>query len=581
MWKNLLTLLISVGLCVLVFWWVAPLLVPAGDDSLPTYDQLVDYDPSRPGGHLKPGIDQIVAGARQGQGVRWVTNSQGFRNRNEAGPQAAEGVLRILLYGDSFVDGMRTGQEETIGAVLEQELNIRLARKVEVLISGHNNPANAWYHWQTHGRHLHPDFVILGLTMGNDLTSHNFGAGVLPVVDSLDYLVSTDPGASMAGVNNGQVMIPNDGFVPEDARSNWAIQTARLNQAIARRFYFLSHRAPPALGPRPGKPGQAMAAGFFVSLGLYYDGSIPFIESVWRDFETLLPGFVAQVRHFGSRPVLVTFPTRIEALPEEWSKLTNALQLDPDRFDRQAPARRIKALCDQNSLPCLDTSVALREGEKEGEVFRPLGDMHLSEPGQAVTARAIAAFIQTLTPLGEVQRPGDEWLANYRSRVQDWSISALKQDAPWMDQQTGAAVLNLSDHRDALTTLLTQGWLSDGHHGAFWGGEGMASIRIPVARPGVDYHVRLLAKPFLARANQFRQRVIFSIAGEKLGEQIIEENDFSPINVLLPASHMIQPWTRLDLEFPDALIPADIGESEDRRRLGVALIGLEITPADS
>jgi hypothetical protein len=44
---------------------------------------------------------------------------------------------------------------------------------------------------------------------------------------------------------------------------------------------------------------------------------------------------------------------------------------------------------------------------------------------------------------------------------------------------------------------------------------------------------------------------------------------------------MIQPWTRLDLEFPDALIPADIGESEDRRRLGVALIGLEITPADS
>lgn len=150
-----------------------------------------------------------------------------------------------------------------------------------------------------------------------------------------------------------------------------------------------------------------------------------------------------------------------------------------------------------------------------------------------------------------------------------------------MDQQTGAAVLNLSDHRDALTTLLTQGWLSDGHHGAFWGGEGMASIRIPVARPGVDYHVRLLAKPFLARANQFRQRVIFSIAGEKLDEQIIEENDFSPINVLLPASHMIQPWTRLDLEFPDALIPADIGESEDRRRLGVALIGLEITPADS
>jgi len=50
--------------------------------------------------------------------------------------------------------------------------------------------------------------------------------------------------------------------------------------------------------------------------------------------------------------------------------------------------------------------------------------------------------------------------------------------------------------------------------------------------------------------------------------------------VLLPANHMVSPWTRVDLEFPDALIPAEISESKDRRRLGIALIGLEIEPGN-
>ncbi len=580
MWKNLLTLLISVGLCALVLWWAAPLLVPAGDETLPGYEELVAYDPARPGGHLKPGIDQLVRGERQGQGVRWITNRQGFRNSDDTSPRAAEGVLRILLYGDSFVDGMRTGQEQTIGAILEKDLERRLARKVEVLISGHNNPANAWYHWQAHGRHFQPDLVILGLTIGNDLTSHNFGAGVLPVAQSMDMLLTTDPAASMAGVNDGHAMIPDDGFVPENERSGWEVRSANLNQAIARRFYFLAHRAPPALGPRPGRPGEAMAAGFFVSLGLYYKGHIPFIESAWRDFETLLPGFVTQVRHFGSRPILITFPTRIEALPREWSKLAAALQLDPDHFDLQAPARRIAALCHQNALPCLDTSLAQREGQRTGEVFRPLGDMHLSEHGQAVTAHAIAKFVHKVMPLEPAPGPADDWLDHYRFQVREWGMDALRQDAPWMNPESGVAVLNLTDDRDALETVLTQGWLSDDGHSAFWAGEAVASIRIPVARSGVDYQIRLLAKPFLAQANQFKQKVVFSIGGERIGEQIVDRNDFTPINVLLPARHMVSPWTRVDLEFPDALIPAEISESKDRRRLGIALIGLEIRPGN-
>jgi hypothetical protein len=580
MWKNLLTLLISLSLCAAVLWWLAPLLIPQNDSSLPGYDQLVNYDPARPGGHLKPDINMLVRGERRGQGVPWITNSQGFRNRQEITPEPAGDVLRILFYGDSFVDGMRTGQDNTMGAVLERELALRLGRKVELLISGHNNPANAWYHWQTHGRHFHPHFVILGLTMGNDLTSHNFGAGVLPVVESMDYLVRTEPGTLMAGPGNGQVMIPEDGFLPEDQWSRWQISVAELNQSLARRFFFLAHRTPPALGPRPGAPGQAMAAGFFVSLGLYYRGTIPYIETVWRDFETLLPGFVAQIRYFGARPLLVKFPTRIEALPGDWARFSDALQLDRSQFDLRAPSRRVAALCEHNALPCLDTAAALEQGQKEDEVFRPLGDMHLSDHGQAVTAHAIADFMEALMPPEPVPVPAENWLEDYRSQVLEWNRQALMQDAPWLNPETGAAKLNLTDHRHALKSLLTQGWLSDDGRGAFWGGQGVASIRIPVARSGVNYQVRLLAKPFLAEANNFRQRVVFSIGGDKIGEQLVDQDDFTQIEIMLPADRLDQPWTRIAVEFPDALVPAEIGVSSDQRRLGIAVIGLDIEPGE-
>jgi len=73
---------------------------------------------------------------------------------------------------------MRTDQRETIGFLLEQRLNKEACTdeidRYEVMISGHNNPANAWYHYQEFGHRYHPHIVILGTTLGNDLTWHSY-----------------------------------------------------------------------------------------------------------------------------------------------------------------------------------------------------------------------------------------------------------------------------------------------------------------------------------------------------------------------------------------------------------------------
>ena len=262
MWKKLLTLLISLAICVAIFWRLAPYILSGRFDSLPSYGHVIAYDPTRPGGHLRPNKNLLVRSDRYGHGVRWVTNSQGYRNEHEITPWPAAGTLRILFYGDSFVDGMRTGQNNTIGAVLERELERRLDQPVEVVISGHNNPANTWYHWQTFGRYIHPHFVILGLTLGNDISTHNFGAGVLPTLECMDNLVSLDPTSSQADVSNAQVMIPAGGFLPEDQRSRSKVLSATLIRRLGHLIYPLARKVPPALWPVRGEPGQARAAGF-------------------------------------------------------------------------------------------------------------------------------------------------------------------------------------------------------------------------------------------------------------------------------------------------------------------------------
>jgi len=102
------------------------------------------------------------------------------------------------------------------------------------------------------------------------------------------------------------------------------------------------------------------------------------------------------------------------------------------------------------------------------------------------------------------------------------------------------------------------------------------SIRIPVANTDLDHQLQLIAKPFLAQANEFRQRVIVSIGSETVLELVLDNDRFSNIPIDLPARFLRTPWTRVKFEFPDALVPAEVGESADQRRLGIAVIGMEI-----
>ena len=78
------------------------------------------------------------------------------------------------------------GQKETFSALLEEWIN-RHYGKCEVLVAETEEPATALYYLDHFGVKFHPDLVLLGITLGNDIAQTYF---------SLDggYILTLAPG---------------------------------------------------------------------------------------------------------------------------------------------------------------------------------------------------------------------------------------------------------------------------------------------------------------------------------------------------------------------------------------------------
>jgi hypothetical protein len=375
-----------------------PAPVPARYD----YQHVHHFDPEREGGHLLPNLDLLVSGEHVGQSVRFVTNSAGFRDTREFAYRPDPGTTRILFLGDSYVDGMRTDQERTIGYRLEALLDEAgdrqrpEARDYEVLISGHTCSTNAWYYVQEHGRRYHPQVVLLGVTLGNDITWHNYGAGFRPVrgASGHERLELALP-LQMAGRNQPQLMLPADAYDEPGPWDALVDLEFRVRSGLARRSGLFSQSVSPLIKPRGGARGAVPAADFMVSLGLFYTPVMPEIEQMYRDFENTLAGLHALALREEARLFVVLFPVRAQVSERDWRLLVRRFGLDSDRFDLEYPGRRILDFCRARGIACLDALLALREAERaaQGPLYRPRGDMHLSDRGQEVTARAIASWL--------------------------------------------------------------------------------------------------------------------------------------------------------------------------------------------
>jgi hypothetical protein len=295
---------------------------------------------------------------------------------------------------------MRTDQKHTIGYVLQEALNTQLkdGRKVEVLISGHNNPANAWYYYQEQGKKYYPELVILGLTVGNDFISHNYCFGLLPSLGENSEIFLQKAGPQIDPASLGMRVLLPDAAYRQASRWEWLEDKEfRLRLQLAEHFRIFGYAVPPLLMPWGNRRRHVYATDAFISLGLFYQPAMPSIQEMYQDMDQILTGMYQAVTNTGAAFLVVLFPVRIQVAERDWELLIRSYSLNPERFDLQQPNQHVLALCEHYRIECLDSLPALRQdyAEHNKPVYRTRGDMHFNERGQQVVAEQIATYVLT------------------------------------------------------------------------------------------------------------------------------------------------------------------------------------------
>lgn len=375
---KVLTVVVSVG--------VALALAEVGlrvTESLRTHGDALDYKDTwrqeglGPGGFLEEGFSGRV---RDGYGgtVRWVNNSAGFRRVEEVTREREPGTLRILSLGDSFTAGYRVGQEETFSHLLEERLEAAGSwRDVEVLISVVEEPATGLSYLETHGIGWRPDWVLLGLTLGNDVAQTYATLDPREDRESLiaDLKTWTLP---------PECFDPKSAKPPARAGATGGLRLLRLLETLGDRQ---APRAVTSLWDEYVRPRLFDNNG----LGMYLDPAPPRIQTAYDRLDSVLEGYREVCAAHGIGFAAVLFPQRYQVQPRDWTATVRTYGLDRDCFDLRAPNRRLTAFCRRAGIPCLDPTPAMsRRFEGTGRsLYLPRGDMHWNARGHQALADAI------------------------------------------------------------------------------------------------------------------------------------------------------------------------------------------------
>jgi len=310
--------------------------------SLPDYGDLHRFDPDREGGHLLPSLNLLVRTEKASESVRFITNSKGFRSEKEFS--------------------------------------------------------------QRHGYKYTPDLVLLGVTLGNDLTWNSYRSTFVPVRDAEGKLALEWTHKPAQDDHKGvDLIIPSDVYIQDESADGPLPRERRIRSYLAEKSILFGYEIPPIVNPLPSAPRHFFATDFSVSLGLFYMPVMPEIDAIYADFEETLAGFADTAARNGSQLAVVLFPVRIQLHGKDWELLRRLYRLRDEKFDVEYPDRRLLAFCRSHDILCTDALPALKVAAREHpriHLYRTRRDMHFNERGQEVVAAGLYRFVRSLVETG-------------------------------------------------------------------------------------------------------------------------------------------------------------------------------------
>lgn len=343
-------------------------------------------------------------------------NSRGIRGPESLGYAKPEGVYRVLLLGDSFMEAVQVNDDETLGEQLRSLLQAQMDRPVEVVnagVSGFGTDQQLLW-LREEGVNYAPDLVLLAVYPHNDfmnnaeiLESANQGGINKPFFSLVDgklqlHYYPFDPAAVPAVTSPFvEAPLPDTPPGPLTPVANW------LRQRSAFYRYFDPHIriAAPRLAAWLARTGL-LAPGQESKLVAQPEGYVPLTYRIyqnppgpeWEESVRLTTALFGEIRataeSLGAPAAALVIPSPESVYPERWQQIvTQFPAMQSDAWDLQQPERLAMSSLQAAGIPALSLAASFVQNVETGPLLYFVEEGHWTAHGHRLGARAGANFL--------------------------------------------------------------------------------------------------------------------------------------------------------------------------------------------
>jgi hypothetical protein len=316
-------------------------------------------------------------------------NGAGFRDV-EHPLTTPDGVKRVLVLGDSFIESLQVPLEDAFVRRLEGELNATGAR-YEVIgmgISGYGT-AGQFLTYRERGRAYHPDVVVVAFYAGNDVRNNS------PTLEPALRPVYAADGTPERVLVIGRERVARDGFSWRDLLAQSQAYSYLRKRVITQHPAFAGWLAKAGLLAPEALNRVPMQDGVPVDFWVYATRPPAEWEGAWVRTEDVLRRFRAAVEADGARFVVALVTARELIYPDSWEQILATYPAMRNlAWNTAGPEQRMEAWCTAERMHCVALTPVFRAQRDAGPRLHYVYDGHWTAAGHALAAKTVAAALR-------------------------------------------------------------------------------------------------------------------------------------------------------------------------------------------
>ena len=293
-------------------------------------------------------------------------NSMGMRDREHV--RKKDGTIRILVFGDSFMEALQVNFEDSFPSLLESGLRQALRRDVEVVncaVSGWGQDDQLAY-LTRYARELEPDLILAAMTLHND------------VLDNMEEQFH-------ALVDDRLVPKPVNRIPPSELR------ILRVKGFLASRSHLWQ------LLRKLKSLGEIRIAGRALNTHVFQlmrrNGETNELRRGWKVTFELFKAMREAGQGMNAETAIMLIPLRLQLEDDALEKFRVSAGMSMDEIAVEKPQQVMKAFGQAANIEVIDLLPAFRRWTVERRASGKGASLHLNEGHWNVSGHALAARV--------------------------------------------------------------------------------------------------------------------------------------------------------------------------------------------